>query len=321
MLMWILFGLLGIIAAFWIAGLVIKLRVEKLWPPVGDFADIDGMSIHYVDVDAGNDPELPPIIFLHGSNGNLRDQMAPLRQLFEGRARMVFVDRPGHGYSTRKSRGYCDPSLQAQVIAGLMTHLGIEKAIICGHSLGGSITVAFGVHHPERLVGLMFLAPATHPWSDGVDWYYNLANRPWIGPLFSFVIAPVIGWLKYSSGIRAVFDPNTVPENYEQVSATRIALRGQQFYYNALDVANLNANVTRLSPRYPEISVPVVIITGDSDDIVMADIHSRGLERDIEGAELIFMPGMGHKPDYLALDEIVAGIDRIVVRAKPSIEH
>jgi len=311
MIAWVGTGLLILIIVSILASLFIKYYVEKKWPPIGQFAQIDGMNIHYVDVKAGEQSDLPVLVFIHGSNGNLHDQMAPLRPLFEGRARMIFVDRPGHGYSTRKSDSYSDPQMQANVIAGLLEHLQVERAIICGHSLGASITVAFGVGHPQKTAGLLFLAPATHPWKGGVEWYYKIANVAFAGKFFSYVFAPVIGWVKYRGGIRSVFAPNKVPDDYEEVSATRIALRSYQFHNNSHDVANLNANVTRLSPRYPEIKVPTVIITGDSDDIVMAEIHSKGLERDIEGAQLIELAGMGHKPDYLALDEIVTGIERI----------
>lgn len=311
MLQWVggLFGLVVVLAL--IASFIIKQYVENKWPPIGQIADINGTLMHYVDVRAGPDEDLPAIVFIHGSNGNLRDQMAPLRPLFEGRARLIFLDRPGHGYSTRKSKEYSDPSLQAEVIAGLMDHLGIEKAIISGHSLGSSMSVALAVHYPQKVAGLLFLAPATHPWPSGVEWYYKLANKPFIGPFFSYVFASPIGWIKYKSGVTNVFAPNPLPEDYEAVSGTRIALRSRQFHNNSLDVANLNANVSRLFRRYTEIKVPTVIITGDSDDIVMAEIHSDGLKRDIAGAKLVTIPGMGHKPDYLALKEIVAAIEFI----------
>lgn len=316
MLMWVGYFIGLIIAVSYAISFLIKKHVEDKWPAIGEFADIDGMRVHYVDVMAGDQSDLPAMVFVHGSNGNIRDQMAPLRPLFEGRARMVFIDRPGHGYSTRKSNEYCDPSLQAQVISGLMEYLGIEKAIISGHSLGASITVAFGVHYPEKTAGLLFLAPATHPWPSGVEWYYKLANAPVIGLFFSYVFASPIGWLKYHGGVTAVFAPNKLPQDYETVSGTRMALRSRQFHNNSLDVANLNKHVLRLFHRYNEIKAPTVIITGDSDDIVMAHIHSDGLKRDIEDAQLVTIKGMGHKPDYLALEEIVTGIESIAAKQR-----
>ncbi|MGO8126822.1 alpha/beta fold hydrolase, partial [Rhizobium ruizarguesonis] len=58
-------------------------------------------------------------------------------------------------------------------IARLMEKRGIEKEIIVGHSFGGAITAAFGLRHPDKTAGLLFLAPATHPWPGGIDWYYH----------------------------------------------------------------------------------------------------------------------------------------------------
>ncbi|TIL61739.1 MAG: alpha/beta hydrolase, partial [Mesorhizobium sp.] len=75
--------------------------IERRNLPVGDFADIGGARIHYVHVPAPANPELPPIVFLHGASANLKDQMLPLRPLLEGRAEMLFLDRPGFGWSGR----------------------------------------------------------------------------------------------------------------------------------------------------------------------------------------------------------------------------
>ena len=54
-----------------------------------------------VHVPAPARPTLPPIVFIHGASANLQDQMVPLRPLLEGRAELLFFDRPGHGWSER----------------------------------------------------------------------------------------------------------------------------------------------------------------------------------------------------------------------------
>ena len=59
-----------------------------------------------------------------------------------------------------------------------MEKRGIKRAVIVGHSFGGAIAAAFGVRHPDKTEGLLFLAPATHPWPGGIDWYYHLAAMP-----------------------------------------------------------------------------------------------------------------------------------------------
>ena len=81
-----------------------------------------------------------------------------------------------------------------------------------------------------------------------------------------------------------------------------------EFRANATDVAGLLDYVTRFAPRYREIAKPTVVITGDSDEIVLEEIHSKGLARDIAGSELVWIAGLGHKPDYIVTEIAIAGI-------------
>lgn len=159
--------------------------IERRNPPIGEFAEINGARIHYVHIPAPANADLPPIVFIHGASANLKDQMLPLRPLLEGRAEMLFFDRPGFGWSGRGPGNNEDPSAQANTIAALMDRLGIKKAIIVGHSFGGVVTAAFGREHADRTLGLVFLSPATHPWPGGAtSWYYDVTTIPVLGPLF-----------------------------------------------------------------------------------------------------------------------------------------
>jgi pimeloyl-ACP methyl ester carboxylesterase len=151
--------------------------IERRNPAIGSFAEIDGARLHYVHVPAPENPDLPPIVFVHGASANLRDQMIPLRPLLEGRAELLFLDRPGHGWSGRGPANNGTPTGQAATIAALIGHLGIRDAIIVGHSFGGAITAAFGLEQTDRTRGLVFVAAATHPWPGGkTSWYYKLTT-------------------------------------------------------------------------------------------------------------------------------------------------
>ena len=94
-------------------------------------------------------------------------------------------------------------------------------------------------------------------------------------------------------------------------TAPALVLRPRIFRSNAEDVANLLDYVKRESPRYREISAPTVIITGDRDDVVLAELHSIGLERDIAGAELVVIHDLGHKPDYIVTEVAIAAIEKL----------
>ena len=75
--------------------------IERQFPNVGELIDVGGLRMNSVLVPSGDEADLPPIVFIHGASGNLRDQMHAFRSKLEGRATLLFLDRPGHGYSER----------------------------------------------------------------------------------------------------------------------------------------------------------------------------------------------------------------------------
>ena len=280
--------------------------------PSGDFATVNATRMHFVRRPAGPDADLPPMVFIHGASGNLRDPFGAFAKVLDGRGEMLFVDRPGHGWSERGPQDNANPAGQADTVAALMTELGIGRAVIVAHSFGGAIAAALAVNHPEAVAGLVLLSPATHPWPGGrTTWYYHLTEKPVIGWLFSETLAPVAGRLRLPAATRCVFSPNRAPEGYERDAAISLVLRPAAFRRNAEDVAGLYDHVARFAPRYREIAAPTVIVTGDSDTVVAEEIHSIGLARDIPHAQLLWLKNLGHKPDYVATDLAVAAIETV----------
>ncbi len=303
-----------IVVAF--AGLFLWTRLQAAEivvanPPVGEFAALNGGRMHYLDIPG--DESAPPLLFVHGASGNLKDQSGAYQEALAGSARMIFIDRPGHGYSERA--GATDPAKQADRYIELMDSLGIERVVIVCHSLGCASSAAMAVLHPERVAGLVFVAPATHPWPGGVTWYYDVANFPVIGRIFTETLTLPFGRLGMEAGLKSVFGPNEPAAGYAEQTSVELVFRPQIFRNNAHDVATLKSFVTDFSPRYSQIKVPTQIITGDSDDVVLPEIHSVGLERDIEGAELTVLSGVGHKPDYVATDVVVKAIRTVMVQS------
>ena len=262
-------------------------------------------------VPAGPNADLPPVVVIHGASANLNDQMMPLRPLLEGRAELLFFDRPGHGWSER-GMGNNTQEKQAETIAMLMSQLNIKDAVIVAHSFGGSVATALALGHPEKVRGLVLMAAATHPWPDRkTQWYYDLSMVPVIGRIFTETVALPAGQARMQAASAGVFCPNPMPDGYVERALIPLVLRPAAFRANAQDVAGLYDYTVRASPRYGDIKKPTVIITGDADTVVLEEIHSKGLSRDIAGSELVWIAGLGHKPEYAAPEIAVMAVEKI----------
>ena len=234
-------------------------QFEQAYPNIGELTDVGGYRMNAVHIERPENADLPALVFIHGASGNLLDQVVAFRAALEGRAEMLFVDRPGHGYSERGGPENAVPSGQADAIARLMEKRGIEKAIIVGHSFGGAITAAFGLRHPDKTSGLLFLAPATHPWPGGIDWYYHVATVPIVGWLFNHAIVVPLGLSRLERGTRNVFRPNPRPADYIEKTGPSLVLRPGAFQNNAADFKRLLAYVKEQSLLYSQITAPTVI--------------------------------------------------------------
>jgi pimeloyl-ACP methyl ester carboxylesterase len=294
-------------------------RIEAEHPPAGRFVEVAGLRLHYVDLPATvpQADDAPAILFVHGASANLNDSLLAFRAALEGRHRLIFVDRPGHGYSERGANpGIAAPAAQAAVLAALLDRIGVRRAVGVGHSWGGAVAAAMGVLRPDRVAGLVFVAAATHPWPGGVEWYYRVAAQPIVGTLFARTLVMPIGMAARDAGLKSVFDPNPEPDGYTGKVAVDLLFRPPEFVANAEDVFGLNANLAIQSRRYGEIRVPTTILSGNKDSVVYEELHSGGLARDIPGSRLIWLDGVGHMPHHAAGERVVTAIEEVVDLAR-----
>ena len=306
--------ILVLLVAFALVTRAAVVAIERADPPQGQFVDVRGARLHVVDIGPRHLAE-PPIVLIHGASANLQSMRQPLGDLLAREHRVLLFDRPGHGWSARGSLADSTPQAQADMIAEALDRLGITRAIIVGHSWGGALATAFAIRHPEHAAGLIMLAPVTHPWTTGVAWYHNLAATPLLGPLFAHTLELPIARLMLQPGARGVFVPQAMPDDYVSATALPLLVRPREFLTNGRDMVTLKDSIDALRPRYPGIQVPAVVIHGNADRTVSIAIHARAFVREVSGARLIELEGVGHMVQNAAPEIVIGAIKSLLPRA------
>jgi pimeloyl-ACP methyl ester carboxylesterase len=306
----ILVGLLATLAVLALATQAGVLIVERLFPPEGRLVEAAGGKLHVVELGT-REAQGPAIVLIHGASANLRS-LRGLGDRLALRHRVVLIDRPGHGWSPRDDVATRSPQTQAAMIDAALGKIGVDRAIIVVHSLAGALGALLPLNHPQRIAGLVMLAPVTHPWPGGVGRYNNIVTTPVIGPLLAHTLTLPIGLAVLTPAARAVFSPQAMPEDFVSASATPLLLRPQEFLANAFDLVTLKEAVRAQVPRYPQIAVPVVILHGDADTTVSVNIHARAFVAAVPHAKLIVLPNVGHMVQYAVPDLVVSEIEALI---------
>ncbi len=283
--------------------------VQRLHPAQGEMIEVAGTTLRVVDIGPRDGQ---PVVLIHGASSNLEVMRRPLGDRLAARYRVILIDRPGHGWSTRADEGDSTPAIQGQMIEEVLAKLGVGPAILVVHSWAGALGARMALDYPARVAGLVMLAPVAYPWPGGVGWYNELVTKPVIGPLLAYTITLPLGLFVTEQGVRNVFLPQVVPENFVRDTATLLLLRPREFLANARDLVTLKEAVREQAPRYAEIKAPTVVISGDVDKTVSTNIHSRPFAAAVRDAKLIVLPGVGHMIQNAVPDLVVAEIEAMI---------
>jgi len=317
MIIFVVLTVAAILAAGAVVTAIATARIEAAHPAAGRFVAVAGGRLHVLELGppAGTADADWPVVLVHGASSNLEDMRLAIGDRLAATRRVILVDRPGLGWSDRPD-GAADasPARQAALIAQALDGIGVDRFVLVGHSLGGAVVTAFALAFPERLAGLVLIAPVTHPWVGGLAWYNAVMTTPYVGVFFAHTIALPLGVLLLDGGAAAVFAPQRMPADYLDGAAIRLLLRPSRFIANSQDIAALKAFVTGQVPYYKDIATPTVVITGTADDIVSPRIHAQTIAAVLPRGRLVMLDGIGHMPQYTAVDAVMAAIDSVSVR-------
>ena len=264
--------LLGLILllAIVIAGLVwftsnTAKRVEALLPPRGLFMDIDGQRIHYTDSGGSK----PPIVMIHGLGGNLLHFGYALADKLANDYRVILVDRPGAGYSTRPEDAPATLTAQARTIATLIRRLDLKQPLLVGHSLGGALSLAIALDHPDCAGGLALLAPLTHAVESAPDVFKGLEiPSPLMRKAVAWTVATPLGIRRGPKLLAEVFAPEAAPADFPMRAGGLLGLRPGAFYNTSSDMMAVQDVLPGYMARYKSLAIPMAMLFGRGDRLL-----------------------------------------------------
>ncbi len=262
--------------------------LQRAYPARGSMVEVTGARLNIVDI-GPRDAAGPPVVMIHGASSNLEVMRQPLGEMLAKIHRVILIDRPGHGWSTRARPQDSTLAIQSRMIDEALAKLRVGPVILVVHSWSGALGARMALDYPERVAGLVMLAPVAYPWRGGVGWYTKLVAIPVIGPLLAYTITLPLGYFLAGPGARGVFLPQVMPDGFVGNTATALVLRPREFLANARDVVTLRAAVEEQAPRYVDIRVPAVVISGEVDKTVTTNIHSRPFAKAVPAAPEVVM--------------------------------
>jgi len=100
------------------------LVLQRNYPQQGKSVEVSGATLNVIDL-GPRDASGPPIVLIHGASSNLRTMQQPLGDRLVGRHRVILIDRPGHGWSTRAREADSTPAIQSKMIDEALEKLGV----------------------------------------------------------------------------------------------------------------------------------------------------------------------------------------------------
>jgi pimeloyl-ACP methyl ester carboxylesterase len=268
-------------------------KVESVLPAKGRFIDVPGARLHIREFGEAS-AERPPVLLIHGLAGQLSHYTYGVAGRLAARHRVIVVDRPGSGYSTRAPDTAADLSTQAAALAALVRTLGLGPTFVVGHSLGGAVALTMALEHPRQVAGLALLAPLTHIRDDVPPVFKGLTiASPRVRKLVAWTLAIPASIRNSAATLEVVFGPEAVPKDFATKGGGLLSLRPGAFLSASSDLQALAERLPQVQARYGELRMPVSVLYGKDDRILDWKANGQALVDKVPGARLALVEG-GH---------------------------
>ena len=288
-------------------------RVERAVPPAGQFVEINGARIHYID--RGQGPVT--LLMVHGLGGNAHNFLHSLVAQLDTSFRVIVMERPGSGYSTRAPGAAAGPIAQADTIAAFIRALQLDRPVLVGHSLGGAISLATAVAHPNLVRALALVAPLTRMQDAPPDVFKALfIESPLLRTIIGWTLATPLGMATRASMLNVIFGPDPVPADFALAGGGALGMRPSAFISASTDAVAVTEDMPQLLTQYGTLTMPVSIVYGTHDRILDPTHHGESLKAFLPQLHVELIDGAGHMLPLTAPNRVAGFVRQVATTAR-----
>lgn len=287
-------------------------QAVKLVAQEGQIIEVGGGSVHYVDL---GPKDAQPLVMIHGLSGQLQHFTYAVTDLLSDDFRVIVVDRPGCGYSTRDNDDLASPAEQARMIGEALDILDVDHPVLVGHSLGGAVALAMALDRPERTGALALICPATQAQDETPEVFKGLqVESPVLRRVIGHTIAVPLAAATADKVLAMVFHPEPCPSDFMLRAGAALGLRPQAFITASADVMALRRTAEQQVARYEtELKTPGGILYGAADAILSPTLHGHTMKA--FGLECELLENRGHMIPMTAAADCAEFIRRMAAKA------
>ncbi len=257
--------------------------------PTSRYADI-GIGLHYLDW--GSEDRLW-LLCLHGAaqNAHMWDFTA---LALCTRYRVIAVDQRGHGDSAWAPNAEYDRASYVGDVANFVDHLGMEKLVLVGLSMGGSNSVAYAATHPDRVKALVVVDVGPEPARAGGRAVNNFVIQKDVLDTYEEFVQRVIEyspfrpeWQIRSSLRHSLMQRPDGRWTWKYDPVLRDPARRTQRQ-------NAREDPASRWELWERIACPTLIVRGQQSDVLSSEVAERMLERNAN-SRLVEVANAGHR--------------------------
>ena len=247
------------------------------------FMSVDGLEVHYKDEGSGT-----PIILLHGTSASLHTWDGWTKELTKNNYRVIRMDLPAFGITGANKDNLYDLPSYSKFLTDFVNQLELDKFILAGNSLGGSISWHYTSSNPEKVQKLILLDPAGFPSKKERPLVFELAEIPILNQILKHITPKSL----IKDNLEQVyFDDSKVTENLVDRYHQMILRKGSRAAF--IERAKLEGqDYTELLYT---IKSPTLIIWGEDDLWIPVEDGFKFKER-MANSSLVIMKETGHVP-------------------------